>query len=92
MKNNILRFACCSLVAIALNSLNISAQTISRQSIEDSVFGWNKLYHLKGAKESYKMDNHVYSTAQLSICDSFVNWIQASYVPIDALGIMLKKC
>jgi hypothetical protein len=60
--------------------------------IEDSVFGWHKLYHLKGAKESYKMDNRVYRIAKLSICDSFVNLIQVSYVQKGALGMMLKKC
>lgn len=61
------------------------------QSIEDSVFGWYKLYHLKGAKESYKMDNRVYSIAQLSVCDSLVNGIQDSYIPKAASGMMLKK-
>ncbi len=66
------------------------AQTISRKSIEDSVFGWNKVYHLKGFKESHKMDNRVYSIAQLSICDSLVNWIQASYIPKGGIGDVKK--
>ena len=67
------------------------AQSISHQSIEDSVFVWYKLHHLKGAKENYKMDSRFYSIAQLSVCDSFVNLIQVSYVPKGALGMMLKK-
>ena len=66
------------------------AQSITPQSIEDSVFGWSKVYHLKGAKESYKMDNRVYSIAQLSICDSLVNWIQASYIPKGGIGDVRK--
>ncbi len=66
------------------------AQSIQKQSIEDSVFGWTKVYHLKGAKESYKMDNRVYSIAQLSICDSLVNWIQASYIPKSGIGDVKK--
>jgi hypothetical protein len=45
---------------------------------------------LKGAKESKKMDNRVYSIAQLSICDSLVNWIQASYIPKSGIGDVKK--
>jgi len=67
------------------------AQSISHQSIEHSVFVWHKLHHLKGAKENHKMDNRFYSIVQLSVCDSFVNLIQVSYVPKGALGMMLKK-
>jgi len=62
------------------------AQTISHQSIEDSVIGWMKVYHFKGTKESKKVDDKFYSAAQLSICDSFANWIQASYIPKGGLG------
>ena len=68
------------------------AQSISHQSIEHSVFVWHKLHHLKGAKENHKMDNRVYSIAQLSVCDSLVNWIRATYVLKAASGMMLKKC
>jgi hypothetical protein len=66
------------------------AQPIRHESIEDSVFGWYKLYHLKGAKESHKMDDRVYSIAQLSVCDSLVNWIQASYIPKGGIGDVKK--
>jgi hypothetical protein len=66
------------------------AQPISRQSIEDSVIGWMKVYHFKGVKESKKIDDKIYSAAQLSICDSFANWIQASYLPKGALGDVKK--
>jgi hypothetical protein len=65
-------------------------QSIPPSSFEDSVFGWYKVYHLKGAKESKKMDNRVYSIAQLSICDSLVNWIQASYIPKGGIGDVKK--
>jgi len=66
------------------------AQPIPPKSIEDSVFGWYKVYHLKGAKENKIMDNRVYSIAQLSICDSLVNWIQASYIPKSGIGDVKK--
>jgi hypothetical protein len=77
---------CCILPGLA----NSFAQPIPRKTIEDSVFGWNKVYHLKGAKESKKMDDRVYSIAQLSICDSLVNWIQASYIPKGGIGDVRK--
>ena len=54
------------------------AQPIPRQSIEDSVIGWMKVYNFKGAKAGMKVDDKVYSANQLSICDSFANWMQAS--------------
>jgi hypothetical protein len=67
------------------------AQPISRQSIEDSVIGWMKVYHYKGIKESKKVDDKLYSPAQLSLCDSFANWIQSSYMPKGGLGDVKKS-
>ena len=57
------------------------AQSSTRQSIEESQPGWYKVYLFKGVKESKQMDNRVFSPAQLSVCDSFANWIQANYLP-----------
>lgn len=80
------------LIAIfAIASIDVSAQPVSRQSIEDSVIGWMKVYHFKGIKESKKVDNKLYSPAQLSLCDSFANWMQASYLPKGALGDVKKS-
>jgi len=67
------------------------AQPISPQSIQDSVIGWIKVYHFKGIKESKKVDDKLYSAAQLSLCDSFANWIQASYIPKGGLGDVKKS-
>lgn len=62
------------------------AQSIPPSSIEDSVIGWMKIYHFKGINQPMKVDGKYYSAAQLSICDSFANWIQASYIPKGGLG------
>jgi hypothetical protein len=73
--------------------LNMSAawtQPISPKSIQDSVLGWMKVYHFKGVTEPKKVDDKFYSAAQLSICDSFANWIQASYMPKGGLGDVIK--
>ncbi|HZK96150.1 MAG TPA: hypothetical protein VFC67_18265 [Prolixibacteraceae bacterium] len=68
-----------------------NAQEIPRQSIEDSIIGWMKVYNFKGIKESKKVDAKLYSPAQLSICDSLANWIQASYIPKGGLGDVKKS-
>ncbi|MBI5856996.1 MAG: hypothetical protein HZB42_05025 [Sphingobacteriales bacterium] len=67
------------------------AQPIPHQSIEDSVIGWMKVYNFKGVKTGMKVDDKVYSANQISICDSFVNWMQASYLPKGGLGDAKKS-
>ena len=67
------------------------AQPVSRQSIKDSVLGWMKVYHFKGVKETKQVDAKIYSAAQLSVCDSFANWMQASYIPKGGLGDVKKS-
>lgn len=64
---------------------------IPPQSIEDSVIGWMKVYNFKGIKEPKKVDDKLYSAAQLSICDSLANWMQASYIPKGGLGDIKKS-
>jgi hypothetical protein len=49
------------------------------------------VYHLKGVKEIKKIDNRVFSIAQLSVCDSLVNWMQASYLPKGGIGDIRKN-
>jgi hypothetical protein len=67
------------------------AQQIPPQSIEDSVIGWMKVYNFKGIKETKKVDDKLYSAAQLSLCDTFANWMQASYIPKGGLGDIKKS-
>ncbi len=62
-----------------------------REDIQDSVIGWMKVYNFKGIKEGQKVDNKIYSAAQLSLCDSFANWMQASYIPKGGLGDVKKS-
>lgn len=84
-------FITTAILFLAIGALpGLFAQEIPRQSIEDSVLGWMKVYNFKGIKEPLKVDNKFYSAAQLSICDSFANWIQASYNPKGGLGDVKK--
>lgn len=52
--------------------------------------GWIKIYNYKGALKPVTVGNKTYSKAQLSIIDSFGNWMQASYTPKGSLGDMIK--
>ncbi|MGZ5247881.1 MAG: hypothetical protein ACXWCR_12300 [Flavitalea sp.] len=78
-------------VILLLNMTVVTGQEIRNELFEDSVLGWIKVYNFKGVKESKKVDNKVYSAAQLSLSDSFANWIQASYVPKGGLGDVIKS-
>ena len=77
-------------VILLVNMTAVSAQEIRPELIEDSVIGWMKVYNFKGAREPKTIDNKVYSVAQLSLCDSFANWMQESYVPKGGLGDVIR--
>ncbi len=66
-----------------------SAQTtqfIPRESIADTVIGWIRLHDFTGARKPLKVDDKLYSPAQLSMGDAFASWMQASYTPKGGLG------
>ena len=84
MKKIILFVSCTFFIAISFS------QEIPRKNLEDSMIGWIKIYHFKGFKEPMKVDHRNYSVAQLSLIDSFANWMQASYIPKGGLGDIKK--
>ena len=67
-------------------TLIASSQPIPPKSIEDKVLNWKKIYNFKGVKKPLTVDNKIYSTAQLSICDTIANWMQSSYLPKGGWG------
>lgn len=71
---------------LTLVCLQANAQITDEQKIADSSFGWMKIYNYKGVKTTRTLEDKVFSAAQLSLCDSFSNWIQASYIPKGCLG------
>lgn len=77
-------------IALSLSGTVPSAQEVPRQSIEDKVLGWVKIYDYKGATLPITADGRVYSPAQLSIARLFANWMQASYLPTGALGDVIQ--
>jgi hypothetical protein len=61
-------------------------QQTKQQTIEESELGWHKVYHYKGARENQKLDDRVFTIAQLSVMDTLANWMQASYLPKGGIG------
>lgn len=80
-----------AIIILIAGVTSMNAQPIQRQSIEDSIIGWMKVYKYKGIKEPMQVDGKLYSAAQLSICDTLANWIQASYLPKGGLGDVKKS-
>lgn len=77
-------------MAVLLSGTALTAQAVPPQSIEDKVLGWIKVYDYKGATAPIKVDQRVFSPAQLSIAQLFANWMQASYLPTGALGDVVQ--
>ena len=71
-------------------SFQLFAQSTDMQTIAETSYGWMRIYNFKGAKAPQKLDNRTFSIAQMSICDSFANWIQANYIPKGTLGDVRK--
>jgi hypothetical protein len=70
-------------------SMGVVAQNY-RPPYEDEYPGWIKVYNFKGITKPVKVDEKNYTTAQLSLVDSFANWMQASYTPKGGLGDIKK--
>ncbi|MBL7708212.1 MAG: hypothetical protein JNJ86_04030 [Chitinophagaceae bacterium] len=60
------------------------------EAYENLSIGWIKIYKYKGFTKPSQVDEKKYSIAQLSIIDSFANWMQASYKPKGSLGDIKK--
>jgi len=76
---------------ITILSVTISsAQKTDEQIIADSSFGWMKIYHYKGIKTPRTINGRTFSATQLSLVDTFCNWIQASYTPKGTIGDVRK--
>lgn len=80
------------LATAILYSTIVLSQPTDQQRIEDSVIGWKTLYNFKG--KQYKplaIDGQTFSPYQQSIRDSFIAWMQRSYVPIGGFGDIYQK-
>ncbi|ULQ53331.1 hypothetical protein [Flavihumibacter fluvii] len=77
-------------ILFQLVSMQLPAQWVQRSEYFNKPLGWIKVYNWKGATKPLQIDHRNYSIAQLSVCDSFANWIQLSYLPTGALGDVRK--
>lgn len=77
---------------LAGSCLMAAAQKPLKQVIEDSVYGWNKVYRY-GAKSYTPQDanGRHFLPQHKAWVDSFVNWIQASYIPKGGIGDVKRK-
>lgn len=64
----------------------VQTQIIPPASLQDRELGWQAPYKFTGARVPVKVDDTVYSAAQLAMADAFAEWIQASYIPRGGLG------
>ncbi len=79
------------LIVIAFSTTTLSQPT-NQQRIEDSVIGWKKIYTFKG--KQYKplvAEGQTFTPYQQSLRDSFITWMQRSYVPIGGFGDIFYK-
>ncbi|MGG9960546.1 hypothetical protein [Ferruginibacter sp. SUN106] len=68
------------------------AQPTMQQRIQDSVIGWKSLADFKN--KQYKplvVDGQTFSPYQQSLRDSFITWMQRSYVPIGGFGDIYQR-
>lgn len=65
-----------------LMSLIIQAQ----KDYQDEPIGWKKVYNYGADKKGFQFDGKNYSPSQMSIANTILNWMQASYMPIGLLG------
>lgn len=74
-----------AVLLVHFTGLAQTAQFIPRESIEHTVIGWMRP-HSVTPRKPLKVDDKLYSPAQLAMADAFATWIQASYVPKGGLG------
>lgn len=78
--------------AVMVVGFTAMSQKSQQQIIEDSVYGWYKVYNYK-AKE-YKPQvafGRTYTPKQKAYVDSIANWIQASYIPKGGIGDVKRR-
>jgi hypothetical protein len=74
------------------HSLSSVAQPTAKLRIEDSVIGWKTVYSFKG--KQYKplvVDGQTFSPYQQSLRDTFIIWMQRSYIPIGGFGDIYQR-
>lgn len=74
------------LLLLSFTAFAQTAHFIPRQELEGRELGWMAPYPPERARAPIKVDNRVYSPAQLSLADHFARWMQASYMPTGGLG------
>jgi hypothetical protein len=88
---NLIRFFFTGML-IFFTALNALSQPTIQQRIEDSVIGWKTVYSFKN--KTYKpltIDGQTFSPYQQSLRDTFIAWMQRSYIPIGGFGDIYQR-
>jgi hypothetical protein len=79
-------------ILLCFISGRIFAQPTAQQRIEDSVIGWKTVYNFKGKQyKPLSIDGQTFSPYQQSLRDTFITWMQKSYVPIGGFGDIYQR-
>lgn len=73
-------------------SMTTFAQLSDLQRIEDSIIGWKTTYSFKG--KTYKplmAEGKNFSVYQQSLRDTFITWMQRTYLPIGGFGDIYQR-
>ena len=74
---------------MCLTTTAVAAES-AYDAYRDETLGWKKVYNFGPAQKALKVDDKVYSPAQLSVSSQLANWMQASYLPKGGLGDIRK--
>lgn len=71
---------------------NVYGQPDMQQRIQDSIIGWKTVYNFKGKLyKPFVIDGQTFSPYQQSLRDSFITWMQRTYIPIGGWGDIYQK-
>lgn len=73
-------------LSLSITILLLGITVFSQQEYSNEYMGWIRLIKPTDPVKATRYDNRTFTTAQLSTCNLFISWIQASYMPKGGLG------
>lgn len=58
----------------------------AQDAYAEQYLGWIKMIDPKTPEKPFKQDNRSYTATEFSLCNTFINWVQLSYIPMGGLG------
>lgn len=73
-------------LSLSVTILLLGLTVFPQQEYSDQYLGWIRLVKPTDPVKLTRYDNRTFTTTQLSTCNLFISWIQASYMPKGGLG------